>query len=124
MKKSDEISKSIQESLNNNININVCQILDDGIAYDNSDSIIEGIVALIKDIDNDKVLLLSRDGNTNKEETIENLFHCFVLALVEIDPIDFEGNDPLDVRMLMETTADYIFDGIKQKQIHGIKLMK
>lgn len=122
MKKSKQILNSIYVSLNNHIDINVEKILEDGVAFDNSTAITSGIEAFLHDIDCNKIDFISHDSTIDSSLAVDNILHCFVLALVEVDPVDFEGNDPLDVKMLMETTAEYIFDSIQSNQVIGVSI--
>lgn len=124
MKKIDDAKNNIYLSLNRHININVTQILNDGVVIDNSGNIIRAIKLFISDIENNNIDMIELSENTDIEKTIENIFHCFVIALVEVDPVDFEGNDPLDVSILMETTSGYICDSILLGQINGVSIIK
>lgn len=120
MTKDKKIIKAIKDIILKNININENKILDDGIAFSNYKQVQETSLEIVTFIKNEKISNLMINEDYEKNKTVENITSIFVLALIDVDPVDFEGDEPLVISELIDTTSFYILESIKKQEINGI----
>lgn len=120
MSKSDRIVSKINEILKNEIKIDTADILDKGERYDNLSNLESAVSVLLDHIERDSVDHIETNEDYNRKTVIQEVSGLFVLGLVNIEPSDYEGDEPLVVEEMIETSSLYIFNQIQKQEIKGL----
>lgn len=117
---SNPIVIEIKKFFIEHINIDIKSIVDNGVVVNNKPYLEELVFFFLKAVHNGKI----RGLETNKpsQKTVEEIINLMPMAIVELDPVDFEGDDALTIEELSETTAIYLYENISLNQIKGIFL--
>lgn len=87
--------------------------------YDNTDNIKKSCSELLKSIQDGKIPHIEYLG-TNVDDTLNDMVDSFPIGLVKLSPIDFEGEDPLDIDELINTGLLFLFEYIQKREIKGL----
>lgn len=117
---SNPIEIEIKHFFIEHINIDIKNIVENGVIINNKPFLEELVVLFLKTVHNGKILGL--ETNKPSQKTVEEIINLMPMALVELDPVDFEGDDALTIEELSETTAIYLYENISLNQIKGISL--
>lgn len=74
---------------------------------------------LLNDFKSGKIKHIS--CNQISDEDVDYILGLFPISLHELDPIDFEGDDPLSIDELFETASYYIFSDIKSHKLKNVE---
>lgn len=119
---SDTIHEQIFKNLKENISIDTKQVIADGLVLDNKNEIVRSSKELVKSIargDFDRLTAHKPD-----KSTVLAIYQNFPIALTEIDPVDFEGDDPLIIDELLQTAVNYIIEDLKNDKIPKLTIKK
>lgn len=120
MNKSDRIVLKISEILKNEIKIDIGSVLDKGESYDNLSNLECAVSVLLDQIESNSVSNIEINEDYNRKVTVQEISGLFVIGLINIEPSDYEGDDPLVVEEMIETSSLYIFNQIQKQEIKGL----
>ena len=119
MSKTKNIEEQISVSLLSGYDINESDILNVDNALDPKDKLKKCVESFLNDIENKKIEHINIESRSN--ETVIYILELFTIAMHELNPIDFEGNEPLNIEEMLKTTAFYIFMDLKSHRIPNLR---
>lgn len=120
MNKKDISISKINYIIKKEVNIDVKKVLSSGEGYNNTPQIKRATLLLIDSIKKDLIPNIEINEDYNENNVLNELTNLFVIGLIDVSPLDFEGDEPLDVNELIETSSLYIYNHIQKQSIKGI----
>ncbi len=120
MSKSNKIVSKINEILKNEIKIDIESVLDKGESYDNLSKLENAVSILLDQIERNSVDNIEINEEYNRKTVVQDISGLFVIGLINIEPSDYEGDEPLVVEEMIETSSLYIFNQIQKQEIKGL----
>lgn len=120
MSKTEKIINQIQAIFDKEISIDVENILETGDSYNNIEQIRSAVTVFLSAVKANKISNIEINEEFKVDVTVSEISELFVLGLVEIEPSDFEGDEPLSVNEMIETSSTYVFNQIQKQEITGL----
>tara|TARA_Y100001960_G_C14784249_1_gene890394 strand:+ start:17024 stop:17398 length:375 start_codon:yes stop_codon:yes gene_type:complete len=120
MSKTAKIISQIQSIFDKEISIDVENILETGESYNNIEQIRSAVKIFLSAVKANKISNIEVNEEFKVDTTVSEISELFVLGLVEVEPSDFEGDDPLSVNEMIETSSTYVFNQIQKQEITGL----
>ena len=108
------IEKNISKSLKKKYILTEEDILKNELEMSNEEMIDLSALQLIDDILENKIENIIIEGNFDKIKLANEIAGHFVIALVSVSPVDYEGDEPLSISKMLDTTSFYILEDIKK----------
>tara|TARA_Y100000588_G_scaffold210270_1_gene224252 strand:+ start:82863 stop:83237 length:375 start_codon:yes stop_codon:yes gene_type:complete len=120
MSKTAKIISQIQSIFDKEISIDVENILETGESYNNMEQIRSAVRIFLSAVKANKISNIEVNEEFKVDATVSEISELFVLGLIEVEPSDFEGDDPLSVNEMIETSSTYVFNQIQKQEITGL----
>lgn len=120
MSKTAKIISQIQAIFDKEISINVENILETGESYNNIEQIRSAVTVFLSSVKANKISNIEVNEEFKVDSAVSEISELFVLGLIEVEPSDFEGDEPLSVKEMIETSSTYVFNQIQKQEITGL----
>jgi hypothetical protein len=120
MSKTAKIISQIQAIFDKEISIDVENILETGESYNNIEQIRSAVKVFLSAVKANKISNIEVNEEFKVDSTVSEISELFVLGLIEVEPSDFEGDEPLSVNEMIETSSTYVFNQIQKQEITGL----
>lgn len=120
MNKTAKIISQIQAIFDKEISINVENILETGESYNNIEQIRSAVTIFLSAVKANKISNIEVNEEFKVDSVVSEISELFVLGLIEVEPSDFEGDEPLSVNEMIETSSTYVFNQIQKQEITGL----
>jgi len=121
MTKTKEIEEMVFSALYKNWSITKKSILESESDIDSKDEIIKIVKFFLLCVKNNEIKHLEFSGDIN--ETIKYVVELFPIGLHELDPVDFEGDEPNSIEEMIETTSYFILQDVKLNKIPNLRFV-
>lgn len=108
------IQNQIKDSLIKSYKITEKDILNSEYNINNSEMVLNSSKILLDEIKSNKIKYLVIETNIIEEDVINKIFNNFVIGLIDLEPSDYEGDEPLSIETMLNTTSLYIMEEIKK----------
>ena len=120
MNKTEKIINQIQAIFDKEISIQVDSILESGQSYNNIEQIRFAVKVFLSSVKENRFSNIEINEDFKEETTVSEISELFVIGLIEVEPSDFEGDEPLSVKEMIETSSTYVFNQIKKQEVTGL----